>query len=120
MYIVIIFLIFDKWFADGRIACKDANCAVFREAECPGERAKHSLCIWDVMSMSSERLLNIIKFSTVWRNSSSFGGDFWQLKPISSPLDPGIPIFESELFNDVFPHRFELTKILNNKKPNIV
>jgi hypothetical protein len=43
-------------------------------------------------------------------------GDFWQLKPIPSPLDKGIPIYESKLFNDVFPHRFELTRILRQEE----
>ena len=44
-------------------------------------------------------------------------GDFWQLKPIPSPLDAGIPIYESQLFNDVFfLQRFELTRILRQQE----
>ncbi|CAB3994283.1 ATP-dependent DNA helicase PIF1 [Paramuricea clavata] len=43
-------------------------------------------------------------------------GDFWQLKPIPSPLNTGIPIYESKLFKDVFPQQFELTRILRQEE----
>ena len=77
--------------------------------------------------MSSERLLNIVNLihQIASHNSLPFGGiqvvlvrDFWQLNPIPSPLDGGIPIYESQLFNDVFffPHRFELTRILSQQE----
>ena len=81
--------------------------------------------IWDEMSMSRERLLNLVHLihQTASHNSLPFGGiqvilvgDFWQLKPIPGPLDAGIPIYESQLFNDVFPHRFELTRILRQQE----
>ena len=81
--------------------------------------------VWDEMSMSSERLLNLVNLihQTASHNSLPSGGiqvilvgDFWQLKPIPGPLDAGIPIYESQLFNDVFPHRFELTRILRQQE----
>ena len=74
--------------------------------------------IWDEMSMSSQRLLNLVNMihQIASHNILPFGGiqvvlvgDFWQLKPIPSLLNTGIPIYESKLFNDVFPYRFELT-----------
>ena len=39
-------------------------------------------------------------------------GDFWQLKPIPGSFDDGTPVYVSELFNEVFLHRVELTKVL--------
>jgi ATP-dependent DNA helicase PIF1 len=81
--------------------------------------------IWDEMSMSSQRLLNLVNMihKITSQNTLPFGGvqvvlvgDFWQLKPIPSSLDAGIPIYESKLFNDVFPHRFELTRILRQEE----
>lgn len=81
--------------------------------------------IWDEMSMSNERILNLVNLinQSALHNSLPFGGiqvvlvgDFWQLKPIPSPLDAGIPIYESQLFNDVFLHRFELTRILRQQE----
>ena len=81
--------------------------------------------IWDEISTSSERLLNIVNpiHQIASHNSLPFGGiqvvlvgDFWQLKSIPSPLDAGIPIYESQLFNDVFPHQFELTRMLRQQE----
>ena len=39
-------------------------------------------------------------------------GDFRQLKPIPGPLEAGSYIFTSQLFNEVFPHRFELQMVM--------
>jgi ATP-dependent DNA helicase PIF1 len=77
--------------------------------------------IWDEISMSSERIFNLINMiqHSVSDNSHPFGGvqmilvgDFWQLKPIPGPFDDGKLIYSSELFNRAFPHRFELTTIM--------
>jgi hypothetical protein len=46
-------------------------------------------------------------------------GDFWQLKPTKSVVDNGDPVYESELFGEVFPHRFELTKILRQEESEV-
>ena len=43
-------------------------------------------------------------------------GDFWQLKPVPSVFDVGKSIYESRIFNDVFRHRVELTKILRQSE----
>jgi hypothetical protein len=39
-------------------------------------------------------------------------GDFWQLKPIPGPFVAGRLIYYSELFKDIFQHRYELKTIL--------
>ena len=39
-------------------------------------------------------------------------GDIWQLKPVPSTFDDGKAMYESQIFNEAFPHRIELTKIL--------
>ena len=71
--------------------------------------------------MSSQRLLNLVNLlhQHIFNNSYPFGAtqiilpsDFWQLKPIKSQWDNGIPVYESKLVGEVFSHRFELTKIL--------
>ena len=43
-------------------------------------------------------------------------GDFLQLKPVPSVFDIGKSIYESQIFNDVFRHRVELTKILRQSE----
>ena len=77
--------------------------------------------IWDEISMSSRRLLNLVNLlhQEISKNPFPFGGlqvilvgDFWQLKPIRSRWDNGEPVYESKLFGEVFSHRFELKKIL--------
>ena len=77
--------------------------------------------IWDEISMSSLRLLNIVNLlhQNIFGNTSPFGGtqvilvgDFWQLQPIKSRWDSGDEVYESKLFGEVFPHRCELTKNL--------
>jgi hypothetical protein len=80
--------------------------------------------IWDEISMSSRRIFNLVNLlhQETSKNPFPFGGiqvilagDFWQLKPIRSILDSGEPVYESELFREVFSHRFELTKILRQE-----
>ncbi|CAB3998725.1 Hypothetical predicted protein [Paramuricea clavata] len=44
------------------------------------------------------------------------GGDFCQLKPMQSLLDPGDPIYKSVLFGTVFPHRIVLEKIMRQSE----
>ena len=75
--------------------------------------------------MSSERLFNITNVINQKIKDNNFGfggvqvilvGDFWQLKPIPNVLDAGVPIYESKLFNTVFPHRYELTTILRQEE----
>ena len=41
-------------------------------------------------------------------------GDFKQLPPVPKYRysDPGYHCFESEIFNDVFPHHFELVEVI--------
>ena len=84
--------------------------------------------IWDEISMSSERLFNIANVINQKIKGNNFGfggvqvilvGDFWQLKPIPNALDAGVPIYESKLFNTVFPHRYELTTILRQEESEI-
>jgi hypothetical protein len=83
--------------------------------------ADTTVLIWDEVSMSSTRILELVNkiHHMVTQNSFAFGGiqvilvgDFWQLKPIPSPFDEGKSIYLSELFDKVFQHRIELTKIL--------
>ena len=84
--------------------------------------------IWDEMSMSSHRLMQLVNkiHQMTSRKALPFGGiqiilvgDFWQLKPIPSAVDDGIPLYESQLFDKVFPHRFELTKVLRQQQNQI-
>ena len=78
--------------------------------------------IWDEISMSSERLFHIVSLLQQEKsieNAFPFGGiqvilcgDFWQLKPIPSIMDGGDPVYESKLFQQAFPHRFQLAEVL--------
>ena len=83
--------------------------------------ADTKVLIWDVVSMTSQRIFHIVNaiHHIVSNNDLPFGGiqvilvgDFWQLKPVPSPLDPGKSIVSSQLLDKVFPHRFELHKVL--------
>ena len=83
--------------------------------------ANTTVLIWDEISMSSTRIFELVNkiHHMVSQHSYAFGGiqailvgDFWQLKPIASPFDEGKSIYLSELFDKVFPHRFELTEVL--------
>lgn len=80
-----------------------------------------NVLIWDEVSMSSQRLFELVNalHNRLLENSYPFGGiqvilvgDFRQLKPVRNLLDKGDPIYESKLFDAVFPHRIELPKIL--------
>jgi ATP-dependent DNA helicase PIF1 len=82
------------------------------------------MVIWDEISMSSRRLFNLVNLlhQQTSKNPFPFGGiqvmllgDFWQLKPIQSSSDSGEPVYESEVFGEVFSRRFELTKILRQE-----
>lgn len=84
--------------------------------------------IWDEISMCSERLFNLVNIinQKMGNNKMAFGGvqmvlvgDFWQLKPIPNEVDAGDPIFESNLFKKVFPHRYELTEVLRQEEAEI-
>ena len=83
--------------------------------------ANTNVVIWDEISMSSERIFNLVNLLLHFalKNYHPFGGiqmvlvgDFWQLKPIPGPFDIGRLIYSSELFKRVFQHRFELTTIV--------
>lgn len=77
--------------------------------------------IWDEVSMSSRRIFELVNalHDNLLENTYAFGGiqvilvgDFRQLKPVKSLVDKGEPVYESQLFDAVFPHRIELKKIL--------
>ena len=84
-----------------------------------------SVLIWDEVSMISKRIFELVNMlhHLVSENNFAFGGiqvilagDFWQLKPVPSVFDVGKSIYESRIFNDVFQHRIELTKILRQSE----
>lgn len=77
--------------------------------------------IWDEISMSSMRILNIVNLlhQRIHNNTLAFGGiqvilggDFYQLKPIPSVIDIGASVYKSIIFDKVFPHRIALTRIM--------
>ncbi|CAB4013355.1 ATP-dependent DNA helicase PIF1 [Paramuricea clavata] len=77
--------------------------------------------IWDEVSMSSQRILEIVSriHHIVLASYKPLGGvqfilvgDFWQLSPIASAVDAGLFAFLATIFNIAFPHRFELTNII--------
>lgn len=83
--------------------------------------ADTKVVIWDEVSMTSQRIFHIVNaiHHIVSNNDLPFGGiqfilvgDFWQLKPVPSSLDPGKSIVSSKLLENAFPHRFELHKVL--------
>ena len=83
--------------------------------------ADTKVLIWDEVSMTSQRIFHIVNaiHHLVFNNDLPFGGiqvilvgDFWQLKPVSSPLDPGNSVTSSQRLDKVFSHRFELRKVL--------
>ena len=84
--------------------------------------------VWDEISMSSSRVFELVNaiHHRLSQNANAFGGiqvllvgDFWQLKPVKSALDAGRPIYESEIFNTVFPHRIELQNVLRQQASEI-
>ena len=77
--------------------------------------------IWDEISMSSCRFLELVNMIHYLISDSKFAfggiqvilvGDFWQLKPVPSVFDEGKAMYESKIFDEAFQHRIELTKIL--------
>ena len=73
-----------------------------------------NVLIWDEVSMSSRRLFELVNalHHHLLEKSYALGGiqvilvgDFRQLKPVRNLLDKGDPIYESKLFDTVFPHR---------------
>ena len=92
------------------------------------ERVRSVDCIiWDEMSMSSKRIFEIVNrihhllasgdecWKPFGRKQVVLVGEFLQLRPVPNYFDEGIPIYESELFDKCFPHRFEL---LTNMRQN--
>ena len=80
--------------------------------------------VWDEISMSSMRVFELVNaiHHRLSHNANAFGGmqvllvgDFWQLKPVRSLLDPGSPIYHSEIFDAVFPHRIELQNVMRQQ-----
>ncbi|CAB3978006.1 ATP-dependent DNA helicase PIF1-like [Paramuricea clavata] len=83
--------------------------------------ADTNVLIWDEVSMTSHRIFHIVNaiHHLVSNNDFPFGGvqvilvgDFWQLRSVPSLLDPGKSIISSQLLDKVFPHRFELQRVL--------
>lgn len=81
-----------------------------------------TVVIWDEVSMSSQRMLEIVNCiqHLVWKTNKPFGGiqfilvgDFWQLSPIASVIDYGNFAFTSEIFKIAFPHCFKLSKMIH-------
>ena len=77
--------------------------------------------IWDEISMSSSRIFRVLNaiHHFVFNNNFPFAGiqiilvgDVRQLRLIPGPLDAGNYIFTSNLFNEVFPHSFELQTVV--------
>ena len=84
--------------------------------------------IWDEISMSSKRILELVNLIHHLNTDNSFAfggiqvilvGDFWQLKPIPSAFDDGKAMYESEIFNEAFQHRVQLTKILRQSYDDV-
>ena len=84
--------------------------------------------IWDEISMSSRRILNIVNLlhQKVHNNAMPFGGiqviiggDFYQLKPIPDVIDSGDPPYKSMIFDKVFPHRIALTRIVRQGETEV-
>ena len=84
-----------------------------------------SVLIWDEVSMSSRRIFKIINriHHFIAGNRFAFGGiqvilvgNFWPLDPIPSIFDEGQSMYESQLFNEAFQHRIELTKVLRQSE----
>ena len=80
--------------------------------------------VWDEISMSSMRVFELVNaiHHRLSNNANAFGGmqvllvgDLWQLKPMRSLLDPGKSIYDSELFDAVFPHKTELQTTLRQQ-----
>lgn len=84
--------------------------------------------IWDEISMSSRRILNIVNLlhQKIHNNAMPFGGiqvilggDFYQLKPIPDVIDSGDPSYKSVIFDKVFPHRIALTRIMRQGETEV-
>lgn len=80
--------------------------------------------IWDEISMSSQRIIELVNLinHTIFEKREPFGGvqvvlvgDFFQLKPVPSALDPRNLLFKSVVFKKAFPHRIELTVVLRQE-----
>ena len=78
--------------------------------------ADAKVLIWDEVSIF--HIVNAIHH-LVSNNDLPFGGvqvilvgDFWQLRPVPSTRHPGKSIISSQLLDKVFPHRFELQRVL--------
>ena len=78
--------------------------------------------IWDEVSMSSRRMLELansihLHVNKALQNPMPFGGiqlllvgDFQQLRPVPSLFDKGQFMFQSPIFQQAIPHRFKLTQ----------
>ena len=87
--------------------------------------ANTNVVIWDEISVSSERIFDLVNLLQhfVFKSNHPFGviqmilvGDFWKLKPILGPFDFGRIIHSSELFKRAFQHQFELTIMRQSKE----
>ena len=80
--------------------------------------------VWDEISMSRMRVFELVNaiHHRLSQNANAFGGmqvllvgNFWQLKPVKSALDPGKPVYDPEIFYTVFPHRIELQNVVRQQ-----
>ena len=79
---------------------------------------------WDEISMSSMGVFELVDaiHHRLSQNANAFGGmqvqlvgDFCQLTPVKSALDPAKPIYDSDIFDAVFPHRIELQNVVRQQ-----
>ena len=79
------------------------------------------MIIWDEVLVSSRQIFELVNAShdNLSENTYAFGGiqvilvgDFLQLTPVKSLVYKEEPVYKSQLFDAVFPHRIELKKIL--------
>ncbi len=68
------------------------------------------------VNIINQKIMNNLAFGGI---QMVLVGNFQQLKPIPNPIDAGVPIFESDLFNKVFPHCYELMEILQQGESEI-
>ena len=88
--------------------------------------SKVDVLIWDKVSMSSVRMIELVNALYHDLSSEEYGlekfpfagkqviivGEFLQLRPIPSSFDSGEFLFKSRVFEHAITHQFQLTKVL--------